>query len=87
MELNLIMKDQIITIPSIHMVKKTFKIIPIPNVHMVKKTFKFTKTRKNRLTKKKGDTKYTEEKNALIKYLMLLHLQNKVIRFKLTNIL
>ena len=53
MELNLIMKDQIITIPSIHMVKNTFKIIPIPSVHMVKKTFKFTKTRKNRLTKKK----------------------------------
>ena len=47
------MKDQTITIPVVHMVQNIFNIIPMPSVHMVKKTFKFTNIWKNRPIKTK----------------------------------
>ena len=38
------MKDKIIPIPSVQMVKNTFNIIPLLSVHMVKKTLKIKNT-------------------------------------------
>ena len=71
MELNIIMK---------------YKKIPIPSIHMVKITYKFTKTWNNCITKTKKMIN-THHKNTLIKHLMMLSLQNKVIHFTLRNIL
>ena len=58
------MKDMIIPIPSVHIVKNTFKIITIPIVHMVKNTLKFTNTWNNHLTKTNNMLKIQKNKDT-----------------------
>ena len=79
------MKDQIIFIPNVHMVKNKFKIIIIPKFHMVKKIFISKTTRKTsqRKTKKIRNIKKNKD---IIKPFNYVAFTKKIIRFTLTNI-